>query len=262
MKKKSNNPGRMRDILLSTVSVLAIILIWFLISNQQPDSFPTPESTVERFIRLIHKPVMKITIWGHIWASLRRVLIALSVSIVFGVGVGLLMGWNKKIRAAINPLLMALRPIPPIAWIPLIILLFGIDEFPKVLLVFIGAVFPIILNTISAVTMVDPSYLNVGRIYRANTVSTLRHIVFPAAMPTILAGIKIAISSGWMVVVAAEMLASKSGLGFLITRGRDSYDVALIMVAMILIGIVGTILSLIFSFIERRLCSWMSNDKT
>ena len=100
----------------------------------------------------------------------------------------------------------------------------------------------------------------VGKIYKANTWQTLRHIVFPAAMPTILAGIKIAISSGWMVVVAAEMLASKSGLGFLINRGHDSYDVALIMVAMILIGVVGALLSAVFTLIERKMCGWMSKE--
>lgn len=108
--------------------------------------------------------------------------------------------------------------------------------------------------------MVDDMYLKVGKIYKANTWQTLRHIVFPAAMPTILAGIKIAISSGWMVVVAAEMLASKSGLGFLINRGRDSYDVALIMVAMILIGVVGALLSAVFTLIERKMCGWMSKE--
>ena len=95
-----------------------------------------------------------------------------------------------------------------------------------------------------------------GHIYKANTFQMLRHVVFPAAMPAIMAGIKIALSSGWMVVVAAEMIASKSGLGFLITRGNESYDVALVLVGMILIGIVGAVLSMIFTLAERWLCPW------
>ena len=261
MKKLNKaNPKAWRDVLLSCISVVALIILWFVVSTSKPDFFPTPMATWERLIRMIEKPIMKVSVLGHVWASLRRVLIALGVSIVTGVSLGLIMGWNKKVRAVINPILMALRPIPPIAWIPLIILLFGIGEFPKVLLVFIGAVFPIILNTVSGVAMVEDMYLKVGKIYKANTWQTLRHIVFPAAMPTILAGIKIAISSGWMVVVAAEMLASKSGLGFLITRGRESYDVALIMVAMILIGIIGALLSALFSLVERKLCGWMARE--
>ena len=254
------NRSQTRDVILSTISILCLILIWFLVSSSRPDFFPTPMATIERFIRLVEKPIMGVSILGHILASLRRVLFALIASILLGVTIGLVMGWNKKIRAAINPILMALRPIPPIAWIPLIILMFGVDEFPKILLVFIGSFFPIVMNTMSGVSMVDDMYLKVGKIYKANTWQTLRHIVFPAAMPTILAGIKIAISSGWMVVVAAEMLASKSGLGFLINRGRDSYDVALIMVAMILIGVVGALLSAVFTLIERKMCGWMSKE--
>ena len=252
------NRSQARDIMLSTLSILGLVVVWFLVSNSKPDFFPTPMATIERFIKLIEKPVMKISILGHIFASLKRVMLALIASIILGVGIGLVMGWNKKVRAAINPILMALRPIPPIAWIPLIILLFGIGEFPKVLLVFIGSFFPIVMNTMSGVSLVDDMYLKVGKIYKANTWQMLRHVIFPAAMPAILAGIKIAISSGWMVVVAAEMLSSKSGLGFLINRGRD--DVALIMVAMILIGVVGALLSAVFTFIERKLCGWMSKE--
>lgn len=112
------------------------------------------------------------------------------------------------------------------------------------------------MNTMAGVSMVDPMYLNVGKIYKANTWQMLRHIVFPAAMPTIMAGLKIALSSSWMVVVAAEMIASKSGLGFLITRGNESYDVALVLCGMILIGVVGAVLSGLFSIAERRLCPW------
>lgn len=257
MKTKSK---KIRDFALSALSVLILIVLWFVVSGSRPDFFPTPMATFDRLVKLLEKPIMKISIWGHIWVSLRRVMLALLASIVIGVSLGLIMGWNKKVRAALNPILMALRPIPPIAWIPLIILLFGIGEFPKVLLVFIGSFFPIVLNTVSGVAMVDDMYLKVGRIYKANTWQMLIHVVFPAAMPAILAGIKIAISSGWMVVVAAEMLASKSGLGFLINRGRESYDVALIMVAMILIGVIGALLSSVFTLIERKLCGWMNKE--
>ena len=118
--------------------------------------------------------------------------------------------------------------------------------------------FTIAQNTLSGVEMVDSMYLQVGKIYKANTWGMLRHVVFPASMPAIIAGIKIALSSGWMVVVAAEMLASKSGLGFLIIRGQESFDIALVLVGMVLIGIIGALLSTLFSFIERWICPWMT----
>ena len=110
----------------------------------------------------------------------------------------------------------------------------------------------------AGVEMVDDMYLKVGKIYKANTWNMLRHIVFPASMPAIMAGIKISLSSGWMVVVAAEMLASKSGLGFLIIRGQESFDIALVLVGMVLIGLIGAAFSIVFTFIERWICPWMT----
>ena len=201
---------------------------------------------------------MKVSIWGHIGISLRRVLLALLVATISGISFGLVSGWVPRVKAALNPLFIALRPIPPIAWLPLIILWFGIGEFPKVLLVFIGAFFPIAQNTMAGVEMVDPMYLNVGKVYKANTWDTLRHIVFPASMPAIMAGVRISLSSGWMVVVAAEMLASKSGLGFLIIRGQESFDIALVLAGMVLIGLIGALLSVIFTYVERWICPWMT----
>ncbi len=240
-----------------TLSILLLLAAWLFVSHTNPKIFPSPMAAWERLIKLIQKPVMKISIYGHIWVSLRRVLIALVVATVSGVFFGLVSGWCPRIKSAVNPLFVALRPIPPIAWIPLIILWFGIGEFSKVLLVFIGAFFPIAQNTMAGVEMVDDMYLKVGKIYEANTWDMLRHIVFPASMPAIMAGIKISLSSGWMVVVAAEMLASKSGLGFLIIRGQESFDIALVLVGMVLIGLIGAALSTLFTLIERWICPWI-----
>ena len=249
---------RKYDYLLILLSIAILLGAWIIFSQMNPKVFPTPLAAWERLVKLVERPVMKISIWGHIGISLQRVLIALAVATVLGVAFGLVTGWCPRIKAAFNPLFVALRPIPPIAWIPLIILWFGIGEFPKVLLVFIGAFFPIAQNTMAGVEMVDDMYLKVGKIYKANTWNMLRHSVFPASMPAIMAGIKISLSSGWMVVVAAEMLASKSGLGFLIIRGQESFDIALVLVGMVLIGLIGAAFSIVFTFIERWICPWMT----
>ena len=249
---------RKYDYLLILLSIAILLGAWIIFSQMNPKVFPTPLAAWERLVKLVERPVMKISIWGHIGISLQRVLIALAVATVLGVAFGLVTGWCPRIKAAFNPLFVALRPIPPIAWIPLIILWFGIGEFPKVLLVFIGAFFPIAQNTMAGVEMVDDMYLKVGKIYKANTWNMLRHIVFPASMPAIMAGIKISLSSGWIVVVAAEMLASKSGLGFLIIRGQESFDIALVLVGMVLIGLIGAAFSIVFTFIERWICPWMT----
>ena len=169
------------------------------------------------------------------------------------------MGWSKKVNAAVSPIFEFLRPIPPIAWIPLVILWFGTGEFSKIFLVFIGAVIPVIMNTYTGVKMVSPILLNVGRIYQASGVQSLKEIVLPAALPAIFAGVKTAVSSGWMIVLAAEMMASQSGVGFLITRGMEAYDVAMVICSMLLIGVVGYLISICLSILERRLCPWKTS---
>ncbi len=245
-----------KDAVLTAISLIALVILWLVASYNSPRFFPSPMKVCERLLQLFQSPIGKTSIFGHILVSLRRVMVGFVVASILGIITGLAMGWNKKARAIINPIFTALRPIPPIAWIPLVILWFGIGEFSKYLLIFIGAYFVVVLNTAAGVAMVEPMYISVGRVYKANTWLMLRHIVFPAAMPAIIAGLKIALSTSWMVVVAAEMIASKSGLGFLITRGSESLDVALVMISMILIGVVGALLSAVFSWLERRICPW------
>lgn len=242
--------------ILNIISVLALMILWVVVSGQYSDYLPTPGQTGARFIKLLNNPIGKYSIWMHIWASLKRVLAALIFSVVLGIAIGVAMGWNRWVNAIIGPIITVLRPIPPIAWIPLMILWFGVGELPKVLLIFIGTIFIVILNASAGVRLVDPLYINVGRIYGANTWQMLVHVVFPAAFPAIIAGIKTALGCGWSVVVAAEMIASKQGLGFLITRGSDSLDFPLVMIGMILIGLIGALLSFIFSWLERRVCVW------
>lgn len=245
-----------RDIILTIVSVMLLFLAWIVISIRNPDFFPTPLMTLNRLIELIKFPVSKVSVMGHIWASLKRVLIAFIVAIVTGISLGVAMGWSKYFHAFLGPVFEILRPIPPIAWIPLVILWFGVGEFPKILLVFIGSFIPIVLNTFTGVKLVEPIYLDVGKVMKANTFQMLSHIVLPASIPAIFAGLRAALSGGWMVVVAAEMIASQSGVGFLITRGSESYDIALIICGMVIIGIVGAMLSILLAHVERWLCPW------
>ena len=245
--------------LLNGVSIIFLIFMWIVISYNFPDFFPSPMQTYERFIKLLSNPIGKVSIWGHIGASLGRVLIALAVSIILGTALGIAMGWSKWFNAVFNPIITFLRPIPPIAWIPLMILWFGVGELPKILLIIIGTFFIIVINSSSGIRLIDTIYINVGTIYGANTWQMLRHVVFPASLPAIIAGIKTALGCGWGVVVASEMIASKKGLGFLIIRGSDSLDYPLVMIGMIFIGIIGALLSAAFSVLERRICVWANN---
>ena len=194
---------------------------------------------------------------GHILVSLRRVLIALLFSWVIGISFGVLIGWNKKMNAFFGSIFEVLRPIPPLAWIPLITICFGVSELSKVLIVFIGAVMAVVINTRAGLQTVDPLYLDVGVAFNANKRQMLMEIAIPAAMPVIFAGVRTSTSVAWTVVLAAEMIGSSSGVGFLVVRGMNGDDLALVLVAMITIGVIGALLAVVTSFIERLVCPWM-----
>lgn len=181
---------------------------------------------------------------------------------MLGVIFGVLLGWSRWFSSTVGVLFEIFRPIPPLAWIPLITIWFGIGEFPKILIVFLGTFFNVVVNTSTGVKMVDKLQLDVGKIFQANQLQVLTEIVLPASLPAIFAGIRVALGAGWAVVLAAEMLGSQTGVGYLITLGNEIGDTSLIFVSMIIIGVIGALLSAIATFVERRLCPWMSGQQS
>ena len=189
---------------LPVVSIGIFILAWVWLSSAENSMIPTPLATWEKFLNIMTNPISQAILPVHIWVSLRRVLIAFFFAIVLGVGLGVGLGWSKNFNAVVDPIFEMLRPIPPIAWIPLIILWFGIGETSKIIIVFIGSFVPIVLNTYSGIKEIDPLLVSAGKVLGANRRQILLEITLPATVPAILAGIRTALSSGWMCVVAAE----------------------------------------------------------
>lgn len=242
--------------IIPVVSVAGLIFLWCLASVYVPKLVPSPAAILERAMELFVDPISGHTLLGHIWASLKRVLIAMVFSTLIGVTLGVAIGWNKTVQRTIGTIFEIIRPIPPIAWLPLIIMWFGIGEFPKILMVFIGTLMATVINTYTGIRMVDAYLLDVGRSFQATQRQLLFEIAIPCALPSICTGLRNALGTGWMVVLAAEMIGADSGVGFLITRGTEFFDVPLIFVGMICIGIVGALLSLGIEIIERRICPW------
>jgi taurine transport system permease protein len=240
--------------ILPIISVLLLILLWTTIAGKS--EFPSPKDTWDRLILLFQEPIKGKNIFGHVWASLVRVFIALTFNWTFGIAFGILIGWNKKCKALLTPLFNAFRAIPPLAWIPLINIWFGTGEFPKILIVIFGSLASIVVNTQAGMSNVEKLYLDVGTIFNANARQKLLQIAIPSALDAIFAGIRTSTSAAWMVVLAAEMLGAKSGVGFLITRGMDSIDMPLVLMSMIAIGIVGALLSIVTQIAERLICPW------
>lgn len=245
-----------RKILLPLSSLILLVIGWIYISYTMPALFPSPAATWERFLKLLKTPLARVPLYLHILRSLRRVLVALFFASVLGIAFGVMIGWNKTLKATFGSLFELIRPIPPIAWIPLITIWFGISELPKVLIIFIGT-FPIIVtNTYTGVSMTDPLTLQVGKVFQASKLRLLTDFVLPSGLPAIFSGIRMAIGVGWAIVLAAEMVGATSGVGFLIYRGNELRDMALIFVCMFIIGIIGALLSAGASYVEKRLCAW------
>ena len=142
------------------VSVLLLILLWFLAAGAENSTFPSPVDIWNRFLLLMEKPIKQLNLFGHIWASLLRVFIALAFAWLLGISFGILIGWNKKANALLGPLFTAFRSVPPLAWVPLMTMWFGTGEFPKILIVFIGALMPVVVNTQAGISNVQNMYLN------------------------------------------------------------------------------------------------------
>ena len=242
--------------LLSVSSLALFVVVWVVLSHAEGTMLPTPTATFSRFIDIMQNPISKATLPVHIWVSLRRVLIAFLFAVVIGIALGVGLGWSEKFNAFFGPLFEMIRPIPPIAWIPMIIIWFGIGETAKIVIVFIGAFTSIVLNTSAGIRAIDPLLISAGKVLGANRRQLLVDVAMTATIPAILAGIRTALSSGWMCVVAAEMIAARQGVGFLIVRGQEIGDTALIVVCMLAIGIVSALLSLFLTKMEGVLCPW------
>ncbi len=237
-------------------AIVCLVVVWTVGSMSNSEILPSPVMVIERLAKMFTNPINDLNIFGHIWASLQRVLLALVAAMVIGIPMGVMIGWSKKFRLSVGTLFEVIRPIPPIAWMPLIVMWLGIDELPKILLVFIGMITPIVVNTYTAIKMVDNKILDMGRVFNATNKQLLLEIAVPSALPVIIAGVKNGLGIGWMVVLAAEMIGARAGVGFLITRGMEFFDVSLILAGMLTIGIVGALISVCIEYLGKVVCPW------
>ncbi len=238
--------------------LLLLLLGWiFLVTcTSAKDTFPDPVSVFSMLFTSFVKPIGTYTMWGHIMWSLYRVMVGFTLASVTGIIVGIAMGSSKIAEAIIKPIFEFLRPIPPIAWIPLAILWFGIDEASKYFIIWLGAFINVTLNSYVGASRTDETLIGAARMLGAGKRKVFTRIILPASMPQIFAGLQVAMSSCWMAVLVAEMVRSNEGVGWIIIRGTDTGNTAQIIVGMITIGVIGFILTTAMSWIERKVCSW------
>jgi NitT/TauT family transport system permease protein len=230
------------------VIALLLALWWVIVARNDGHIFPTPGQVVTGAWDLAQDG----TLWEHIQASLLRVGIGFGLALLVAVPLGLWMGWVSAAFYTLNPLFQMLRPISPIAWIPVAILWFGVGNTSPIFLIFISSVFPMIVQTTMGVRTIDRRYLRAAANFGVSRSVLFRRVVIPAVLPEIIVGMRIGIGVAWLVVVAAEMVALNSGLGYLIMDSRNAgnrYD--LVIASMIIIGVIGLLLDGATRLLER-----------
>ena len=240
--------NRLKEALPSLAVIAALLAIWWAaIGITRSVIFPTPWGVVTGTLELLKDG----TLWRHIGASLMRVGSGFLLAVCVAVPLGLWMGWVQGAYRTLNPIFQILRPISPIAWIPIAILWFGVGNASPIYLIFISSVFPMVVQTTVGVHTIEKRYLRAAENFGVSRHTLFTRVVIPAVLPQVLTGMRIGLGVAWLVVVAAEMIALHSGLGYMIMDSRNAgnrYD--LVIAGMIIIGLIGLSLDGVMRMLE------------
>lgn len=236
-------------IALPIIPFICLIIIWgILAQNFQPDLLPSPI--------VVGKAILELATTGelfsHILTSLFRVFSGFLLAAVCAVPIGIILGWYKKAGNTFSPLIEVFRTISPISWIPLAILWFGIGDFPAIFIIFISSFFPILIATIHAGRQIDPVLLRVAENFGAHGIKLFTHVILPASFPYIIIGLRISLGISWVVIVAAEMVGMRAGLGYLIMDARNFLRTDFVIAGMVTIGVIGFMIDRIMLYLEKR----------
>ncbi len=227
-----------------------IFLLWEALarfSGWSVQVFPGPV----RVFTSLWELMLSGDLFKHAAASLFRVTIGFYLAILFGIPLGIVLGRWKIAYEFLNPVIQFLRPISPLAWIPLAMLWFGIGDKPAVFLIFLSSFFPLVVSTTAAVASINPMYFQVGANFAFNKFEVATKIIIPAMLPSVITALRISVVIAWIVVVAAEMIAVKSGLGYLILDSRNALRMDYVMDGMIVIGAIGILLDMVMRRLSR-----------
>jgi taurine transport system permease protein len=243
--------------MLATVATL--IVLWWAASASGlvPALFlPPPQQVLVKLYRIATSGFMDATLWQHAAASFTRVGLALLFAVLTAVPLGVLMGLNPRVHAALDPLIEFYRPVPPLAYLPLIVIWFGIGETTKVLLIYLAIFAPLAIATAGGVRRVDPSRIQAARSLGASRLQLVRLVILPSALPDILTGLRISLGVGWSTLVAAELVAATRGLGFMVQSASQFLVTDVVLAGILVIALIALTLEIGLRLLERRFAGW------
>ena len=252
-------PGEGPSGLISVVTVATLFVAWFLITNLgliKPLFLPSPQAVFQQFHEYLTGAANDKPLWEHFVASMFRVFTAFFAACLTAVPIGIAMGMSRVMRGIFDPPIEFYRPLPPLAYLPLIIIWFGIDEMPKVLLIYLACFAPLALAARSGMKSAAQEQINAAYSMGASYRQVVLHVVLPSALPEILVGMRIAVGFGWTTLVAAEMVAANVGLGQMVLNASNFLRTDIVVMGIIVIGVIAYLFDLLMRWVERRLVPW------
>lgn len=257
---KEKERNRWAKLALSSLGVILFFTIWELVVRVglvSMDKLPPPTMLVETFIDKLNNPIPDgNTILVHLFISLRLVLLGFLVSCLVGIPLGLVMGYFKPANRLLSPIFEMVKPIPPLAWIPIVIVLFGIGLESELFIIFIAAFVPCVINSYTGIKSTNQTLINVAKTAGASNMQIFLKVAIPSALPMVFTGIKVSFGSAWATLVAAEMIASSEGLGYMIGQGRVARRADIVVLGMMVIGLVGAALTSLLGKLEDHVLPW------
>lgn len=245
---------------VSLLTLCALLALWWLVARLgliSPLFLPPPAQVLQQFATLAGpQGFMDATLWQHLAASLQRILIALAAATLFGVTVGLAMGLSPTLRGMLDPLIELYRPVPPLAYLPLMVIWFGIGETSKVLLIYLAIFAPVAMATLAGVQGARQVRLRAARALGANRWQVLWYVIVPGALPDILTGLRIGLGVGWSTLVAAELIAATRGVGFMVQAAGEFLATDVVLAGILVIALIAFTLELGLRALQRRLTPW------
>ena len=252
-------PGEGSSLKISMATIAVLLAAWTLVTSMgwiKPLFLPSPQAVFQQFVEYLTGAANDKPLWQHFLASVGRVFAAFALAVVTAVPVGIAMGMSRVARGIFDPPIEFYRPLPPLSYLPLIIIWFGIDELPKVLLIFLSCFAPLALAARSGMKSASQEQINAAYSMGATYSQVIRHVILPSALPEILVGMRIAIGFGWTTLVAAEMVAANVGLGQMVLNASNFLRTDIVIMGIVVIGVVAYGFDLLMRWVERRLVPW------
>lgn len=246
-----------RQLTLSVATLAVLLAIWWAVTALQlisPLFLPSPWQVLQKLLTIAGpQGFMDATLWQHLAASLTRIAIALVLAAIVGVPVGIAMGLSPTVRGILDPLIELYRPVPPLAWLPLVIIWFGIGETPKILLIYLAIFAPVVMSTLAGVKSAQQVRVRAAQSLGASRAQVLWLVILPGALPEILTGLRIGLGVGWSTLVAAELIAATRGLGFMVQSAGEFLATDVVLAGIAVIAIIAFVLELGLRALQRRL---------